>query len=75
MGRKLFLRAAGKLVCEGMGSMMLWVLADNPTRGFYEALGGIEAGKKEVPVEGKLLTEAAYRWKELKKFLLSAWLF
>jgi len=59
LGKKLFLRAAGKLVRDGMDSIMLWVLADNPTRGFYEALGGMEAGKKEVPVEGKLLTEVA----------------
>ena len=45
-GKRLFQTAAERLVIEGMNSMMLWVLAENPTRGFYEALGGVPFDEK-----------------------------
>ena len=64
-GKQLFLRAVERLVSEGMNSMMLWVLADNPTRGFYEALGGREIGQKNIEIGSQRLVEVAYGWHQL----------
>ncbi len=41
---------------------MLWVLETNPTRGFYERMGGVLAGRKVERVEGAELAEVAYRF-------------
>ncbi len=65
IGKQLFLRAAEKLLQEGYGSMMLWVLAENPTRGFYKAMGGAVASAKEIDIGGDLLEEVAYEWQSL----------
>lgn len=44
---------------------MLWALADNPTRGFYEAMGGTVAREKEIEIGGDKLLEVAYVWKRI----------
>jgi hypothetical protein len=41
---------------------MLWVLADNPTRGFYEALGGRLLGEQPIQIGNDSLAEVAYGW-------------
>ena len=66
MGKLLFLKAAERLSKEGYESMMLWVLADNPTRGFYEAMGGILGDAKDIDIGGDMLHEVAYRWEKLE---------
>ena len=38
------------------------VLADNPSRGFYEHLGGLLAGDNEIVLGGARLKELAYVW-------------
>ncbi len=40
IGRQLFDAVVRTLVERGMRSMAIWVLAENPACGFYEALGG-----------------------------------
>ncbi len=40
IGRRLVRVFAEQLLQAGMRSMLLWVFAQNPSRGFYEALGG-----------------------------------
>lgn len=42
--------------------VMLWVLADNPARKFYEALGGVMLREREDVMDGKKLIEVAYGW-------------
>ena len=66
MGKLLFLKAAERLSKEGYVSMMLWVLADNPTRGFYEAMGGTLGDAKDIEIGGDPLQEVAYRWEKLE---------
>jgi hypothetical protein len=46
----------------GHHGLLVWVLADNPARGFYERLGGHPAGENHVLVGGKRLREIAYVW-------------
>ncbi|WP_372869256.1 GNAT family N-acetyltransferase [Planomicrobium okeanokoites] len=57
---------------KGMNSLLVWVLADNRSRGFYEKFGGQEVDRKAVTISGKELIEIAYGWqdcRELKKHL------
>lgn len=57
---------------KGMNSLLVWVLADNRSCGFYEKLGGQEVDRKTVTISGKELSEIAYGWEDcyqLKKQL------
>jgi hypothetical protein len=48
--------------------MAVWVLALNPSRKFYEALGGQSIGEQEIERGGRPLVEIAYGWSDLSKF-------
>jgi ribosomal protein S18 acetylase RimI-like enzyme len=63
-GRQLFLAAAERLGLEGFTGLMLWVLADNPTRGFYETLGGRLLGEQQIQIGSDSLAEVAYGWEK-----------
>jgi len=52
----------------GYESMMVWVLKDNPARGFYERLGGVYLYEKPIDIGGVKLMEVAYGWRGLEKF-------
>lgn len=63
LGRLLFNAAAADLRQRGLNSLMLWVLAENPSRKFYEALGGQALCAEEIELGGQRLMEVAYGWK------------
>lgn len=63
-GRGLFDAARQSLRACGINTLYLWVLADNPSAGFYRHLGGREIGRKMIDIGGKQLEEIAYGWKE-----------
>jgi len=65
IGRELMLTAAKDLMSRGFNSMIVWVLADNPSRHFYEKLGGIRVQTRSITV-GKLLEEYGYGWEDLR---------
>ena len=62
IGRRLLAAVVRELVERGMASLMLWVLRDNPSRGFYEALGGRVVREKTEEIGGAVLVEVAYGW-------------
>jgi len=64
-GRALFAAAIRALAAQGMTSMMLWVLRDNPTRGFYGHLGGVEFAEQAIAIGGRDYQEVAYGWPAL----------
>lgn len=64
-GRKLFAGGARALVNEGFRSLVLWVLEDNLTRGFYKHLGGSVVGQKMIEVGGGEYAAVAYGWVKL----------
>lgn len=66
VGWRIFAAVADRLRREGKGSMLLWVLEDNPARGFYEKLGGNLLGGREIEVCGARLTELAYGWRNME---------
>lgn len=48
-------------------SGLLWVLADNPARFFYQTVGGKLIGRREEPFWGVSVKELAYGWPDLSK--------
>ena len=65
IGRALMRELARDLVARGHQSMLLWVLDVNPTRAFYEYLGGTVITEKTEVVPGGALREVAYGWPDL----------
>jgi GNAT superfamily N-acetyltransferase len=67
IGRRLVAAVAGRLVEAGYESMLVWVLADNPSRRFYKALGGKFVSDKVVEIGGARLIEVAYGWPDIRQ--------
>ena len=62
VGRRLFCALAVELA-SGLGpSLIVWVLAGNPARYFYEALGGRHVGRRSGRLGGAAIEELAYGW-------------
>jgi GNAT superfamily N-acetyltransferase len=49
----------------GTNGMIIWALADNPSRFFYEAMGGQIVAERQHPMWGKSLREVGYGWRNL----------
>ena len=49
-----------------LGSALIWVLAENPARFFYQAMGGTLIAKREEKLWGVSLHEMAYGLSDLK---------
>ncbi len=52
VGRQLFTAVAARLRQEGFICLVVWVLAENPARGFYERLGGELVDERRVEWPG-----------------------
>lgn len=72
VGRQLMCAAARNLRERGMASMLIWVLADNPSRAFYERLGGKRLGAQTVTIGGRELDEVAYGWDDVATLIGAA---
>lgn len=68
VGRRLVSEVANALRARDWNSMMVWVLKDNPARGFYERLGGEYLGEKPIEIGNDTLVEVAYGWRDLSRF-------
>ncbi len=49
----------------GTNGIVIWALADNPSRFFYEAMGGQIVAERQHPMWGKTLREIGYGWPKL----------
>ena len=49
--------------------MAVWVLALNPSKRFYECLGGKAIGQQQIERGGQRFIEVAYGWQSLNVFL------
>jgi ribosomal protein S18 acetylase RimI-like enzyme len=65
IGRRLLKAGFERLGAMGIASAVIWVLADNPSRFFYERMGGKRAGERDERIWGALLHEIAYGWSRL----------
>lgn len=72
LGRGLVAHAAQHLRRRGYVNLLVWVLAANPSRGFYEALGGVLVGEKNIDIGGEMLLEVAYGWSDIG-LLVKSW--
>ena len=66
IGRALTVDMARRLDENGRNGMLVWVLADNPARHFYEHLGAVEIGEQMIEVGGHRHLEVAYLWDDLE---------
>jgi len=65
IGRRLCATVAERLLQAGVLSMCVEVLEGNPSRFFYEALGGRIAARTEHPFAGRNLPALIYAWEDL----------
>ena len=66
-GRRLMQSAGGALASQGAGSAFLWVLSDNPSRWFYQRLGGKPAAEAVIQVAGQGVVQTAFVWDPIEK--------
>ena len=69
VGSQLMRRAFRWLAERGMRSVVVWVLEENPSRHFYEALGGGCIAKQEITIGGVDLPEVAYGWSNVAEVI------
>jgi GNAT superfamily N-acetyltransferase len=68
-GQALVRAIARRLASDGMTSMLVWVLADNPARSFYVYLGAIELRQQPIQMGTTTVEEVAYGWKDLRALI------
>ena len=66
-GRRLLGALFSALSAAGCRSALVWVLAKNPARFFYEAMGGTFIAIREEPFHDVVLSECAYGWSDLAR--------
>ena len=66
LGRSLLDALFGQLASDGFDTAVLWMLAENPTRFFYEGLGGEAVGERIDTLAGADVEEVAYAWRDLE---------
>ncbi len=64
-GRMLLANGFAELVERGFASALLWVVAGNPSRFFYEAMGGQAIGRDVEKFAGAEIEEICYCWPDL----------
>ncbi|MBE9555429.1 MAG: GNAT family N-acetyltransferase [Proteobacteria bacterium] len=65
IGQGLLRTLFGALAREGHETALIWVLANNPTRFFYEAMGGKPAAARNTQMGGQTVREVAYGWESV----------
>jgi ribosomal protein S18 acetylase RimI-like enzyme len=65
LGRRLLDAMLHQLQADGCDTAILWMLADNPARFFYEGLGGAPVGRRADRMAGTEVEEVAYAWRDL----------
>jgi ribosomal protein S18 acetylase RimI-like enzyme len=69
VGRALTTALANALRSEGLASMIVWVLRENPAVGFYRRLGAVPIAEANIEIGGAMLEELALGWLSLDAFL------
>lgn len=65
LGKQLLDALISRLAQAGLASMMVWVLANNSNRGFYERAGGREIAARPITLGPDTVEEVAYAWDDL----------
>jgi ribosomal protein S18 acetylase RimI-like enzyme len=72
IGRRLLIALFRRLAVSGLDAAILWVLRDNPSRFFYERVGGRLVSHKAIFVGGSRVETLAYGWPDLPAYLAAA---
>ncbi len=67
VGKRLLSELFGALLERGSRSALIWVLADNPARFFYQAMGGTWVAVRTEMLWGTSFAAMAYGWRDLKQ--------
>jgi GNAT superfamily N-acetyltransferase len=65
VGRRLFSLCVEAVAKSGKSSMYLLAFENSPYRSFYDKMGGVVIGKKQVEIEGTMFDAVVYGWKNL----------
>ncbi|MEZ5831209.1 MAG: GNAT family N-acetyltransferase [Dongiaceae bacterium] len=65
IGRRLLAAAFAAMIDKGYGCGFLWVLRDNPSRYFYERVGGKAVAERRQRLWGCMLDQVCYGWPDL----------
>ncbi|XJZ26601.1 hypothetical protein ACF5W4_14725 [Bacillota bacterium Lsc_1132] len=57
------------LIDNGFITMTVWVLAENPSRAFYESFCPLKVKTETVSIGDCLYKEVLYRWQDLHQLL------
>jgi GNAT superfamily N-acetyltransferase len=68
-GRMLIHALAGSLRARGFRGMLVWVLEQNPSVGFYKRLGGVQVAQQSVEIGGVRLPEIAFGWPSIDELV------
>ena len=71
VGRRLMRAGASHLAADGCGSAFLWVLSDNPSRWFYQRLGGRATTVGTTRVGGRTVAQTAYLWDPIETLTMA----
>ena len=69
IGSRLTHVVASQLAADGLRSLLVWALAANPSRGFYESLGGALVFEQETVISGQSLLEVGYGWPDIQALI------
>ncbi len=72
LGRRLMRAAAAHLAACGCRSAFVWVLRDNPSRWFYQRLGGRPAAEASTSVGGTAVAQTAFVWEPIEKLIAAS---
>ncbi|HEU0028586.1 MAG TPA: GNAT family N-acetyltransferase [Ktedonobacterales bacterium] len=69
IGSRLAHAIASQLAADGLRSLLVWALAENPSRRYYEALGGTLVFEQETVISGQALPEVGYGWPDIQTLI------
>lgn len=72
IGRRLMRASAAHLAETGCRSVFLWVLRDNPSRWFYQRLGGKPAAEAAIQFAGRKVVQTAFVWDPIERLLAAS---
>ena len=67
LGKALVSVACDELLRRGHTSLVVWMLDGNPSRAFYESLGGMPGSSRFRPLCGHPVREVSYEWPDLRR--------
>jgi len=72
IGRKLIRAAAAHLAETGCKSCFVWVLRENPSRWFYQRIGGKPAAEAMIQFAGQKVPQTAFVWDPIERLLAAS---